>query len=123
MSFYRYHRRKRRNNKGSTFLSKVQISAGQGIEKYYTPEECFTFDASTGSITAYDVSCGGTDVVIPYEITPADATEAVAVTQIGASAFKEKGITSVEFPRSVTTIGTTSFKKNPTLEKKCLKMD
>ena len=98
-------------DQGSTFLSRVEINAGQGIEKYYTPEECFTFDASTGSITAYDVSCGGTDVVIPYEIGE------VSVTQIGKNAFKEKGITSVEFPRSVTTIGQTAFQYNPTLEK------
>ena len=99
------------SEQGSTFLSRVEINAGQGIEKYYTPEECFTFDSSKGSITAYDVSCGGTDVVIPYNINN------VAVTQIGNSAFKEKGLTSVELPRSVTTIGNISFQYNPTLEK------
>ena len=99
------------SEQGSTFLSRVEINAGQGIEKYYTPEECFTFDESTGSITAYDVSCGGTDVVIPYNINN------VAVTQIGNAAFKEKELTSVEFPRSVTTIGANAFHTNPTLEK------
>ncbi|MBO5096549.1 MAG: leucine-rich repeat domain-containing protein, partial [Bacilli bacterium] len=99
------------SEQGSTFLSRVEINAGQGIEKYYTPEECFTFDESTGSITAYDVSCGGTDVVIPYNINN------VAVTQIGASAFREKGLTSVEFPRSVTTIGNMAVMGNQTLEK------
>lgn len=104
-----------------TFLSKVKIVAGQGITKYYTPEECFTFDASTGAITSYNVECGGTDVVIPYEITPTDATEPVAVTKIGSQAFGAKGITSVEFPRSVTQIQTASFWKNTTLTKVILR--
>lgn len=102
---------------GTTFLSQVKISAGQGIEKYYTPEECFTFDSSTGSITAYDETCGGTDVVIPYEITPDGTTDAVAVTQIGNGAFRNKGLISVELPRTVTTIGTTAFQLNSSLEK------
>ena len=96
---------------GTSFISQVKINAGQGIEKYYTPAECFTFDAATGSITAYDATCGGTDVVIPYEIG------GVAVTQIGNLSFKEKGLTSVEFPKSVTTLGTGSFQSNPNLEK------
>ena len=98
---------------GSQFLSKVQINAGQGIEKYYTPEECFTFDSANGSITAYDETKTGctTDVVIPYEIG------GEAVTQIGNYAFKEKGLTSVEFPRSVTTTGVHSFSLNPTIKK------
>ena len=96
-------------DQGSTFLSRVEINAGQGIEKYYTKEECFTFES--GSITAYDETCGGTDVVIPYEI------DGVAVTQIGANAFKEKGLTSVEFPRSIIKTGIHSFSLNPTIEK------
>lgn len=104
-----------------TFLSKIKIVAGQGISKYYTPSECFTFNSSTGAITAYDADCGGTDVVIPYEITPADETEPVAVTQVGSIAFKNKGITSVEFPRSVTYIGTGAFSNNTSLTKVVLR--
>ena len=104
-----------------TFLSKVKVIAGHGINKYYTPSECFTFDASSGSITAYDVNCGGTDVVIPYEITPTDGTEPVAVTQVGSVAFKNKGITSVEFSRGITYIGTGAFSNNTALTKVVLR--
>lgn len=104
------------NEQGSTFLSKVKINAGQGIEKYYTPDECFTVSDS-GSITAYNATCGGTDVVIPYKITPVGATNAVAVTQIGNGAFKNKNLTSIELPRTVTTIGNVGFQLNPSLKK------
>ena len=61
--------------------------------------------------SAYDASCGGTDVVIPYEIS------GEAVTEIGNQAFREKGLTSVEFPRSVTKVGVNGFFQNPLLKK------
>lgn len=102
---------------GTIFLSKVKIAASQNLTKYYTPEECFSFNATTGTITAYDAMCGGSDVVIPYQITPDGATDAVAVTQIGNGAFKSKGLTSVELPRTVTTIGNVGFQSNPSLKK------
>jgi len=56
---------------GKTFSGKVTVT-GEAIE--YTPESCFDFDSSTGTIvntdedwTAYDTSCG-TDLVIPRTI-------------------------------------------------------
>lgn len=46
----------------------------------WTPEECFTFDSTTGTITGYDESCG-LDVVIPEYIN------GINVTNIGTAAF------------------------------------
>lgn len=103
------------------FLSNIEIKAGQGIKKNYTPEECFTFDASTGTITNYDVTCGGTDVVIPYAIKAEGYDEPVAVNIIGSQSFGNKGLTSVEVPRSVTKIDMAAFWKNTNLSKVVLK--
>lgn len=109
-----------------SFLSKVSISAGQGIEKYYTPEECFTFNSSTKTITAFDETCYetyGTDLVIPYQMHVDGKDEPVAVTKIGTNSFKGTSglkpspITSVEFPRSVTHINTAAFRFSTNLEK------
>jgi len=67
---------------------------------------CFTFDSSTNTITDYDVTCGGLDVVIP------SAIGGVAVVNIGDSAFKEKVLNSVIIPDSVITIGDSAFRIN-----------
>ena len=70
-----------------------------------TPEEYFTFDSTTGTITDYDVA-GGLDVFIPSTIG------GVAVEHIGIDAFLEKYLTSVIIPNSVTSIGPCSFRGN-----------
>jgi hypothetical protein len=70
-----------------------------------TPEEYFTFDSTTGTITDYDVD-GGLDVVIPSTIG------GVAVEHIGDEAFSDKTLTSVIIPDSVTTIGDYAFYVN-----------
>jgi hypothetical protein len=70
-----------------------------------TPEEYFTFDSTTGTITDYDVA-GGLDVVIPSTIG------GVAVEHIGDEAFSYKTLTSVIIPDSVTTIGDYAFYVN-----------
>jgi hypothetical protein len=70
-----------------------------------TPEMYFTFDSTTGTITGYDIA-GGLDVVIPSTIG------GVAVEHIGFEAFKEKYLTSVIIPNSVTSIGTCAFRIN-----------
>ena len=70
------------------------------VEERPTPtdESCFTFDSETATITGYDKTCGGTDVVIPDQI------DGVTVTTIGNAAFKSKAITSVFIPYSVEAI-------------------
>jgi len=80
------------------FSAKITID-GEGVE--YTPEECFSF--SNGTITDYDVSCGGTDVIIPKTINNTD------VTTIGGhgvapvyGAFESKGLTSLVIPQTIT---------------------
>ena len=65
----------------------------------------FTFDIPTRTITDYDVA-GGSDVVIPSEI------DGVAVLHIGDGAFREKALTSVIIPDSVTNISEYAFYDN-----------
>ena len=67
---------------GKEFYFKLKLEAGQ--QDYTTPEECFTFDESTGMITNYLCYEGNdkgkptiTDVVIPSNIN------GVTVTSIG----------------------------------------
>ena len=70
-----------------------------------TPEEYFTFNSTTRTITDYDVA-GGVDVVIPSTIG------GVAVTSIGDYAFFLNQLTSVTIPNSVTSIGDFAFYNN-----------
>ena len=57
---------------GKEFKSRIKVFAGQGVPEpdiAVTPEECFTFDASTGTITGYDYqTCGTESLVIPATI-------------------------------------------------------
>ena len=70
-----------------------------------TPEEYFTFDSTTGTITDYDIA-GGLDVVIPSTIG------GVAVEHIGTNAFHMNNLTSVIIPDSVVSIGPCAFRGN-----------
>ena len=104
----------KKEEQNKSFLSKIEVNAGQGYKKYYTEESCFTI-TEAGVIKAYDVNCGGTDVVIPYEIN------GITVKEINSLAFSTKGLTSIELPRSVTRLSTGAFMGNLTLEKIVLK--
>ena len=82
---------------------------GNGDRVYPSPDNwtsanCFGWNGS-GTIGQYNVSCGGTDVVIPKHI------EGVLVTSIGWS-FQNKGLTSVMIPDSVETIAAQAFYVN-----------
>ena len=70
-----------------------------------TPEEYFTFDSTTGTITDYNIA-GGLDVVIPSTIG------GVAVYHISIDAFLKKYLTSVIIPDSVVSIGPCAFRNN-----------
>lgn len=73
-----------------------------------TNEEAFTVNSS-GAITAYDVTKGGTDVVIPSIVN------GQTVTAIGDFVFSNKGLTSVSLPDTLLTIGRYSFDGNNSL--------
>ena len=70
-----------------------------------TPEEYFTFNEETGTITGYDTD-GGLDVVIPSTINGVD------VEHIGDYAFKDNYLISVTIPYGVTSIGYSAFSYN-----------
>ena len=59
---------------GYNYKTKVKIYAGQGLgqpEYATTPEECFTFDSATGTITDYDLNnpvCSNKILVLPSTI-------------------------------------------------------
>ena len=86
-------------------LSALLITGCLPTTTVTTPEEYFTFDSATGTITDYDIA-GGLDVVIPSTIG------GVAVYHIGIDAFLEKYLTSVIIPDSVTSIGPCAFRIN-----------
>jgi hypothetical protein len=79
-----------------------------------TPEEYFTFNEETRTITGYDNSTGdwnpqGDDIVIPPTINN------LPVEHIGHKAFKsdfDTWIRSVVFPDTITTIGSYAFFAN-----------
>lgn len=73
-----------------------------------TEESAFTFTETTRSIaiTGYDVSIGGTDVVIPAMIN------GKPVKAIKDGAFQSKNLTSVVFPKGLETIGKYAFRNN-----------
>ena len=86
-------------------LSALLITGCLPTTNVTTPEEYFTFDSATGTITDYDIA-GGLDVVIPSTIG------GVAVEHIGIDAFLEKYLTSVIIPDSVLSIGACAFRNN-----------
>ena len=86
-------------------LSALLITGCLPTTTVTTPEEYFTFDNTTGTITYYDIA-GGLDVVIPSTIG------GVAVEHVGIDAFLEKYLTSVIIPDSVTSIGPCAFRNN-----------
>ena len=59
---------------GKEFKSRIKVFAGQGVPEpdiALTPEECFTFDSSTGTITGYDFDnsiCSNKTLVLPPTI-------------------------------------------------------
>ncbi len=102
-----------KNAEGSDLLTLSETSQSIEIPGYF-----FTFDSTTGTITGYDIE-GGLAVVIPSTIN------GVNVTGIGDFAFcifdehghpSGLGITSVEIPDSVTSIGNSAFAYNSLIE-------
>ncbi len=70
-------------------------------------QNCFEYEIGENGIiiTGYDISCG-TDVVIPTKI------DGVNVYEIGASAFKNKGVTNVTIYKGIVKIGHSAFYGN-----------
>lgn len=90
----------------STNANKV-LEEAQSTQAVSTNEEAFT--VNRGVITAYDVTKGGTDVVIPSTVN------GQTVTGIDNFVFSNKGLTSVSLPDTLLTIGRYSFDGNNSL--------
>lgn len=75
-------------------------------------ENCFTFDKDTQTITAYDVTCGWTDVIIPSEIDWVEVKIIWWWNYTSDWAFYNKWLKSLIFPDTVTTIRQNAFTKN-----------
>ena len=73
---------------------------------------CFTFDKDTQTITAYDVTCGWTDVVIPAEIDWVEVKIIWWWNYTTDWAFYNKWLKTLIFPDTVTTIKQNAFTKN-----------
>ena len=93
---------------------KIDIFSPFYIPHDSTPSKCFAF--SSGTITdylCYPKNTAGlpeiTDVIIPKAIN------GVNVTVIGANSFKEKGLTTVYMPQTITTIEEYAFYNNKNL--------
>lgn len=95
-----------RSNNISSVIRQIQV-----VE--FTQESCFTFDSSTGTISDYLCVAGNTSSlpVITNVVIP-DTIGNVAVQKIGASAFREKQLTSVSMPDSITSLGRFAFAYN-----------
>ncbi len=90
---------------GSISIDGYQINATTFEEIVEEETPCFTFNASTHTITSYNASCG-TEVSIPAQI------DNINVTTIGANAFNNKGITSLTMSAGIVDIGDYAFANN-----------
>lgn len=71
-----------------------------------TPESDFIFDTYSGAGRISGYHGKETEVVIPETIN------GITVDEIGAYAFQNKGLTSVELPEGIQKIGQGSFQNN-----------
>ena len=88
-----------------SFKAKVNVTSDD-IE--YTPESCFTFDSSTGTISEYDYSCG-VEAVVPKTISN------VSVKKLNNSVFSPynenaQNMTKIIFSNGVENIAGVSFR-------------
>ena len=98
---------------GAYFYGKIEVEVIQNMDSNLTPDDCFVFDSSTGTITDYLCYMENTNnlpeitsVIIPETIG------GVEVNVIGSSAFSSKSLTSVHLPETITTLESYAFKNN-----------
>ena len=93
-------------------LTDFAINLNVSFEKYSNEPLLRGYNITNGTLNSYTGTAK--DVVIPatYSVTtsnrPIEGSD-IAVTAIGANAFKDKNITSVVIPKSVTSIGESAF--------------
>ena len=90
--------------------SAISIALSENVQLVaLSIDDCFDFDATKGEITNYkkwaNALCSDS-IAIPATI------RGVAVKSIGNDAFKQKSLTSVTLPNSVTSIGNRAFESN-----------
>ena len=79
-----------------------------------TPDSCFAFDSTTGTITDYYANQGNNSAnpACPKDVDIPAVIGGTAVKVIGDSAFASKSLALVTIPNSVTSIGTAAFYGN-----------
>ena len=98
---------------GTKVTSETVLSAATTVYAHWTPT-CFAFTPSTGTITDYYDYKGNNEAngSCSRSVTIPSTISGKTVLKIGNSAFKEKNITSVTIPKSVTSLGNASFNSN-----------
>lgn len=89
----------------ATQSTDVKLSTLFNSEVQPTPANYFIFEPSTGTITGY-LDAGPKDVIIPTTI------DGITVKELGNYAFRNKLLTSVTLPDSVTIINPGAFRVN-----------
>lgn len=99
----------------STFLiGGILILSSSSASAAVPPDNCFTFDVATGTISEYleYQDSDPASPACPKDVTIPSVINGVSVTILGDYSFQSRGITAVSIPNSVTSIGEGVFINN-----------
>lgn len=98
----------------SLLISNVVLQPTKHAAAATSPESCFAFDSAAGAITNYYDSQNNdsAQIACPRDVEIPASIGGIPITTISASAFAQKGITSVAIPTSIVTIDSFAFYNN-----------